>query len=116
MTILNWGTDEQKEKYRSKIIDSKPWGGFGVTEPDAATDVAAIKTSAIDKGDYYLVNGSKTWITHATEFDVDILFAKTNPKARHEPYISITKAVMHNQPKITNVSLCADYFTLPYII
>ena len=84
MTILNWGTDNQKEKYLSRIINCQALGCFAVTEPDAATDVAAIKTSAIDKGDYYLVNGSKTWITHATEFDVGILFAKTDPKARHE--------------------------------
>jgi len=59
-------------------------GCFAVTEPDVGSDVAGIKTTAIDKGDYYLVNGAKTWITHATVFDVGILFAKTNPEARHE--------------------------------
>jgi len=84
MTILNWGTDAQKEKYLSRIINCQALGCFGLTEPDAATDVASIKTSAIHKGDYYLVNGSKTWITHATQFDVGILFAKTNPKERHK--------------------------------
>ena len=84
MTILNWGTEEQKKNELSKIITCEALGCFGLTEPNAATDVAAINTTAIDKGDHYLVNGSKTWITHATQFDIGILFAKTDPKLRHE--------------------------------
>ena len=84
MTILNWGTESQKKKYLPKILRCELLGCFAVTEPDVGSDVAGIKTTAIDKGDYYLVNGAKTWITHATVFDVGILFAKTNPEARHE--------------------------------
>ncbi|MCL0078623.1 acyl-CoA dehydrogenase family protein [Dehalococcoidia bacterium] len=84
MTILNWGTEEQKKTYLPKIINCEMLGCFAVTEPNAATDVAGIETTAIRKGDHYLVNGSKTWITHGTVFDVGILFAKTDPTQRHK--------------------------------
>ena len=59
-------------------------GCFAVTEPNAATDVAGIQTKAIRDGDYYILNGSKTWITHASVFDVGICFAKTDPTQRHK--------------------------------
>lgn len=84
VTILHWGTEEQKRKYLSKIISGEWLGCFAVTEPNAASDMASIETRAILQGDHYLVSGSKTWITHATVFDVGILFAKTNPKERHK--------------------------------
>lgn len=84
VTILNWGTEEQKRKYLPRIISGEALGCFAVTEPNAATDMAAIETTAIAQGDHYVVNGSKTWITHATVFNIGILFAKTNPKERHK--------------------------------
>jgi len=56
---------------------------FAVTEPDAGSDVAGIKTTAVKKGDHYILNGQKTWISNATTFDAGIVFAKTNPAERH---------------------------------
>jgi glutaryl-CoA dehydrogenase (non-decarboxylating) len=84
MTILLNGNETQKEKYLPGIISGKLLGCFAVTEPNAATDVAGIQTKAIRDGDFYILNGSKTWITHATVFDVGICFAKTDPTQRHK--------------------------------
>jgi glutaryl-CoA dehydrogenase (non-decarboxylating) len=84
MTLLLNGNETQKEKYLPGIIGGKLLGCFAVTEPNAATDVAGIQTKAIRDGDYYILNGSKTWITHASVFDVGICFAKTDPTQRHK--------------------------------
>jgi glutaryl-CoA dehydrogenase (non-decarboxylating) len=84
MTILLNGNEAQKEKYLPGIISGKHLGCFAVTEPNAATDVAGIQTRAIQDGGFYILNGSKTWITHATVFDVGICFAKTDPTQRHK--------------------------------
>jgi len=82
-TILQWGTPAQKEKYVRKLVKAEWMGLFAITEPDAGSDVAGIKTSAVKKGDRYILNGQKTWISNATVFDAGIVFAKTNPKERH---------------------------------
>ena len=84
MTILLNGNNEQKQKYLPGIISGKLLGCFAVSEPNAATDVAAIETKAIRDGDYYILNGTKMWITHASVFDVGICFAKTDPTQRHK--------------------------------
>jgi len=84
MTILLKGNEAQKEKYLPGIITGKLMGCFALTEPNAATDVAGIQTRAVRDGDYYILNGSKTWITHATVFDAGICFVKTDPNQRHK--------------------------------
>jgi len=84
MTILLNGSNEQKQKYLPGIISGELLGCFAVSEPNAATDVAAIETKAIRDGDYYILNGTKMWITHASVFDVGICFAKTDPTQRHK--------------------------------
>jgi glutaryl-CoA dehydrogenase (non-decarboxylating) len=84
MTILLNGNEPQKEKYLPGIISGELLGCFAVTEPNAATDVAGIETKAIRDGDSYVLNGSKTWITHSSVFDAGICFAKTDPSQRHK--------------------------------
>lgn len=84
MTILLNGNEEQKEKYLPGIISGELLGCFAITEPNAATDMAGIETKAIRNGDYYIFNGSKMWITHASVFDAGICFAKTDPTQRHK--------------------------------
>lgn len=84
MTILLNGNEAQKEKYLPGIITGKLLGCFALTEPNAATDVAGIQTKAARDGDFYVLNGSKTWITHASVFDAGICFAKTDPTQRHK--------------------------------
>jgi len=77
--INKYGTDYQKEKYLKKLASGEFLGAFALTEPDAGTDAASQKTTAIDKGDYYEITGSKIFITNASYADVYIIFALTEP-------------------------------------
>ncbi len=76
-TIVNYGTDELKEKYVPKLVTAEYLGGFGITEPNAGSDVMSLKSFAEDKGDHWLINGSKTWISNAQVADVLIYYAYT---------------------------------------
>lgn len=76
--ILKYGTEEQKQKYLVPLASGEKLGAFGLTEPGAGTDAAMQKTVAEDKGDHYLLNGSKVFITNATEADTFIVFAMTD--------------------------------------
>ncbi|PAT02216.1 acyl-CoA dehydrogenase [Candidatus Izimaplasma bacterium ZiA1] len=77
--INKYGTDYQKDKYLKKLASGEYLGAFALTEPDAGTDAASQKTTAIDKGDYYEITGSKIFITNASYADVYIIFALTEP-------------------------------------
>lgn len=81
MTILQWGNEEQKQKYLVPQAQGKKIGAFGLTEPNAGSDVAPLNTTAVKKGDYYVLNGSKTWISLCDVADHFLIFAKTNPQA-----------------------------------
>lgn len=74
-TIYRYGSEALKQRYIQKLISGQWIGCFGITEPNAGSDVMSMKTTAIDKGDHFLVNGSKTWITNAHVADVCILYA-----------------------------------------
>ena len=77
--IQRFGTPEQKQKYLPKLASGEYLGAFALTEPDAGTDAGSQKTTAIDKGDYYEITGSKIFITNAGYADVYIIFALTEP-------------------------------------
>ena len=77
-TILTYGSDELKEKYIPKLVTAEYVGAFAMTEPDAGSDVMAIKSKADDKGDHWLLNGSKTWISNADVADAIIYYAYTD--------------------------------------
>lgn len=76
--ILYYGTKEQKEKYIPKLASGEYIGAFCLTEPHAGSDAAQIKTKAVRKGDGYIINGSKLFITNGKEAHIYIVFAKTN--------------------------------------
>jgi glutaryl-CoA dehydrogenase (non-decarboxylating) len=78
-TIYKYGDDVLKQKYISKLVNAEYLGGFAITEPDAGSDVMAMTSTAEDKGDYWCLNGSKTWISNAHVADVIIYYAYTNP-------------------------------------
>ena len=80
-TIYTYGSDELKQKYIPKLVSAEYMGGFAMTEPDAGSDVMAIKSKAEDKGDHWLLNGSKTWISNADIADVLIYYAYTDREA-----------------------------------
>ncbi|MFH1984453.1 MAG: glutaryl-CoA dehydrogenase Acd [Pseudomonadota bacterium] len=77
-TIYHYGSPELAEKYVSKLVRAEYVGGFGITESDAGSDVMAMTSTAEDKGDHWLLNGSKTWISNAPVGDVVIYYAYTD--------------------------------------
>jgi glutaryl-CoA dehydrogenase (non-decarboxylating) len=80
-TIFTYGTEALKKKYIPGLCTADLIGGFGITEPDAGSDVMAMASTAVDKGDHWLINGSKTWISNADVADVLIYYAYTDPEA-----------------------------------
>ncbi len=82
--IFEFGTEEQKKKYIPKLLSAEYLGCIGITEADAGSDVAGIKTMAVRKGDDYVINGSKNWITYAEVADVGIIYAYTDPEQRYK--------------------------------
>ena len=80
-TIFRYGTEEVKKKYIEGLCAGELIGGFGITEADAGSDVMAMASTAEDKGDYWLLNGSKTWISNANVADVLIYYAYTDIEA-----------------------------------
>jgi alkylation response protein AidB-like acyl-CoA dehydrogenase len=78
------GTSEQKQRYLVPGIKGERIGCLGITEPEAGSDVAGIRTKAIRDGDDYLISGSKIFITNGARADFIVLVAKTDPDSRHE--------------------------------
>ena len=76
--LLKYGTEAQKQKYLPKMASGKMITSLGMTEPNCGSDLQAITTNAVDKGDYYLVNGQKTFITNGYMSDMSIVAVKTN--------------------------------------
>lgn len=78
--IYQFGTEEQKQKYLTKLNDGTYLGAFGLTESGAGTDASKQQTKAFDKGDYYEITGSKIFITNAGYADIYVIFAMTKPE------------------------------------
>ncbi|MFA5386024.1 MAG: glutaryl-CoA dehydrogenase Acd [Eubacteriales bacterium] len=79
MTILRYGSEELKKKYVPPLVNADVFGCFALTEPNAGSDVAAMKTKAILDGDHYVLNGTKMWISYCTVADVGLVYAYTDP-------------------------------------
>ena len=77
--IFAFGTEEQKQKYLVPLAKGEKIGAFGLTEPNAGSDAGGTETTAVDKGDYYLLNGGKIFITNAPKADTYVVFAVTTP-------------------------------------
>ncbi len=83
LPVFQWGSEAQKQKYLIPQSRGEKLGCFGLTEPDAGSDVAALRTRAQKAGNKYLLTGEKMWITLADVADHLLVFAKTNPDAGH---------------------------------
>jgi len=83
LPLLIAGSDEQKRRYLPWIADDGKVAAYCVTEPDAGSDVAGIKSTALRRNDTYILNGSKTWITDGPVASFFSVFAKTDPDAGH---------------------------------
>jgi len=81
--VIIFGSDEQKAKWLPPLAEAPILASFGLSEPGAGSDVAALKTTAVREGDDYVLNGSKTFITNAGYAQWSIVFAKTDSKAGH---------------------------------
>lgn len=78
--IEAYGTEEQKQSYLKSLAAGEYIGGFCLSEPEAGSDATAIKTRAEDKGDFYLLNGTKNWISNGNSASVYVVIAQSNPE------------------------------------
>jgi alkylation response protein AidB-like acyl-CoA dehydrogenase len=79
-----FGSEEQKEKYLKPLASGKIHGAFCLSEPEAGSDATSQRTTAEDKGDYYLLNGTKNWITNGGTASVYLVIAQTDAEKRHK--------------------------------
>ncbi len=82
--LERFGSDEQKEKYLKKLTTAEYIGAFCLSEPEAGSDATSQRTIAEDKGDHYLLNGTKNWITNGKSANVYVVIAQTHPEKRHK--------------------------------
>ena len=82
--LSSLGTDEQKRRWLPGVVSGELISAIAMTEPGAGSDLQGIRTSAVDKGDHYVLNGSKTFISNGIMSDLVIVVARTNPEAGHQ--------------------------------
>lgn len=82
--LEHFGTEEQKQKYLVPLAKGEIIGAFCLSEPEAGSDATSQRTTAIDKGDHYLLNGTKNWITNGNSASVYLVMAQTNVEAGHK--------------------------------
>ena len=81
--LEHYGTEAQKQKYLPKLASGEWIGSFCLSEPEAGSDATSQRTTAVDMGDYYLLNGTKNWITSGGTSQVHLVMAQTNKEAAH---------------------------------
>src|SRR5919202_206747 len=84
LSLLRYASEEQKERWLVPQARGEKIACFGLTEPAAGSDVASMKTTARREGDVYVLNGQKNWISYASVADHALVFAKTDPSAKHK--------------------------------
>lgn len=82
--IEKYGTEEQKQKFLKPMARGEKIGAFLLSEPEAGSDATSQRTTAVDMGDHYLVNGTKNWITNGKSASTYIVMAQTHPKLKHK--------------------------------
>src|SRR5688572_16554484 len=82
--IEKYGSEEQKQKFLSKLSTGEKIGAFCLSEPEAGSDATSQRTTAEDKGDHYLLNGTKNWITNGKSASIYLVIAQTSPEKRHK--------------------------------
>ncbi len=97
--IEAFGTEEQKQKYLKPLASGQVLGAFLLSEPEAGSDATSQRTTAVDMGDHYLMNGTKNWITNANSASTYLVIAQTNPEKKHRGINAFI--VEKNSPGIT---------------
>ena len=82
--LEKYGSEDQKQKYLIQLATGKKLGAFCLSEPEAGSDATSQKTTAIDQGDHYLLNGTKNWITNGNSADYYIVIAQTDKEKKHK--------------------------------
>jgi len=82
--LETYGTEAQKEKYLTRLATGEIIGAFCLSEPEAGSDATSQRTTAVDKGDHYIVNGTKNWITNGGNASVYFVIAQTHPEKGHK--------------------------------
>jgi len=95
-TMMEWGNDAVRRKYVKGLVTAEKLGCTCFSEPNAGSDIAAIETKVVDKGDSFLINGSKTWISNGTVADYAVVYCTFNRSLKHNGLCAI--AVETNQP------------------
>ena len=103
--ILFFGTEEQKQKYLPLLVNGQAISAGAYTEPDAGTDIASAKTTAIRDGDEYVINGSKMFITNGTICDWMVTMCVTNPKEEKRHRRQSLILIEADRPGITKVKI-----------
>ncbi|HEX3011032.1 MAG TPA: acyl-CoA dehydrogenase family protein [Syntrophomonadaceae bacterium] len=104
MTVNEYGTEEQKKKYIPGWVDGTSVGSFAITEANSGSDVGSMKTFAEDKGDHWLMNGSKMWISGGHVSDVGLVYAVTT-KGVGAKGLSCFIVDYNNTPGITRIPI-----------
>ncbi len=81
--LEKFGTEEQKQKYLTRLATGEIIGAFCLSEPEAGSDATSQRTTAVDKGDHYLLNGTKNWITNGSSAEVYLVIAQTDVEKKH---------------------------------
>jgi len=102
--LLQWGSEEQKQRYLVPLARGDAYGGFGLTEPGAGSDVAGITSTARREGDEYVINGEKMWISLATKANTIIWVARTDLET-DDPHTGMSALILEmDRPGVT----CGD--------
>lgn len=102
--IYKYGTEAAKQKYVRKLCEGEYLGGFGITEPNAGSDIMSMETEAEDKGDHFVLNGSKTWISNANQADLIVCYCYTD-KSKGGKGLSAFVVELRNFNGITTTDL-----------
>jgi alkylation response protein AidB-like acyl-CoA dehydrogenase len=97
MLVEKFGSEEQKARFLPRMAAGEMRGGLALTEPDAGTDLGAIRTRAVRDGDHYVVNGTKTWISNGIEGSCCAVLARTDPAAQ-PPRKGLSMFIMEKGP------------------
>ncbi|HRW76441.1 MAG TPA: acyl-CoA dehydrogenase family protein, partial [Saprospiraceae bacterium] len=81
--LETYGTEEQKQQYLTKLAPGEWVGAFCLSEPEAGSDATSQRTTAVDMGDHYVLNGTKNWITNGGTSQVHLVIAQTHPEKGH---------------------------------
>ena len=82
--LETFGNEAQKEKYLTRLASGEAIGAFCLSEPEAGSDATSQKTTAIDKGDHYILNGTKNWITNGNSAETYLVIAQTDAEKGHK--------------------------------